>query len=684
MKKSLKITIIAVVSALIIAGISIAASSAYQNSPEYMLSLAERYLSELDYEQAIVQYERYLAVVPDNGEAWLALADAYEKTGDTEGAKSALERAVEKADSNKAAEKLDKIRKNEAAATVTTTPAVTTTPVVTTTAVTTVTTTAPPISETVQLANYKLKESDTELIKEQLQFMNVWDMSEKDSEKFFLEGQLTEKEALRLLFDPTTRMLPQSIDENITRKYATQSDPFGLFENSPEFSDYVYVFDAASVDNALYCTFGIEPTHEPNSYAYYHNGNYYVIAESDANFNYVEYVNHTETDDGRFIVEYDYYNNTSHNHTGDDCQFRHESWRRYALISIQNAGGEICIRYHAITNDLEGILLTTSADIEVTTAPPVVSTSDPFAIENMLLAYIRGEGSLNVNMLSEVTELRIYGTRFVSVTCGGRKGTTISSTEFSSADDTFISGGSTYSFGNLSDISFVKHCRKLNFLEISYNKVSDISALADLTGLTGLVMRGNRISDISPLKNLTQLIGLNLIDNKITDISAVKGMTGLTDLCISNNSVYDISPLKKLTNLEDFRAEENLIYDISPLKKLKNLKILLLTTNEVEDISALENLKKLKVLGLRGNYVYELNGIEELTKLEVLYLEDDDVQSLEPLYELTNLEQLYLGRNPSISYWDVDELKDYLPDCSVSLDALYSTGSWLNYDSWER
>lgn len=55
------------------------------------LSLGEKYLVELDYEKAIATLENVITVEPNNTEAYLVLAQAYQYMGDLDAAKEALE-----------------------------------------------------------------------------------------------------------------------------------------------------------------------------------------------------------------------------------------------------------------------------------------------------------------------------------------------------------------------------------------------------------------------------------------------------------------------------------------------------------------------------------------------------------------------------------------------------------------
>ncbi len=113
MKKSLKLTLTTASAVVIIAATSITVLSVYHRSPDYTLSLAERYLSEMNYEQAVIEFEKYLEIDPKNSEVWLMLADTYEKMGEESKVKETLENALEKADSKKAGERLEKIYSDE-------------------------------------------------------------------------------------------------------------------------------------------------------------------------------------------------------------------------------------------------------------------------------------------------------------------------------------------------------------------------------------------------------------------------------------------------------------------------------------------------------------------------------------------------------------------------------------------
>ena len=74
------------------------------------LQLADRYLSEQNYEQAIIEFEKVLEIEPMNVDAYLGLAEAYMALGETDRAIKILEEGIEKTGSDKLRDKLEEIK----------------------------------------------------------------------------------------------------------------------------------------------------------------------------------------------------------------------------------------------------------------------------------------------------------------------------------------------------------------------------------------------------------------------------------------------------------------------------------------------------------------------------------------------------------------------------------------------
>ena len=102
-KKKIIITfLIAVI--LIASGITAAVilseGSSISVSTSDMLQLADRYLKEMNYEQAIIEFQKILEIEPKNVDAYIGLAEAYVALGDNDRAIEVLKRAQRNVDNN--------------------------------------------------------------------------------------------------------------------------------------------------------------------------------------------------------------------------------------------------------------------------------------------------------------------------------------------------------------------------------------------------------------------------------------------------------------------------------------------------------------------------------------------------------------------------------------------------------
>ena len=77
------------------------------------LQLAERYLSEQNYEQAVIEFLKVLEIEPMNVDAYLGLADAYIGLGQTDKAIEVLREGLEKTGDERISVKLDGLLENE-------------------------------------------------------------------------------------------------------------------------------------------------------------------------------------------------------------------------------------------------------------------------------------------------------------------------------------------------------------------------------------------------------------------------------------------------------------------------------------------------------------------------------------------------------------------------------------------
>ena len=112
-KKNIIIIIIAAV--LLIGGgitaIAVVNSHSASSGVSDDLQLAERYLSEQNYEQAVIEFQKVLEIEPMNVEAYLGLADAYIGLGETDKAIEILQEGLEKTGDERIKDKLDALTK---------------------------------------------------------------------------------------------------------------------------------------------------------------------------------------------------------------------------------------------------------------------------------------------------------------------------------------------------------------------------------------------------------------------------------------------------------------------------------------------------------------------------------------------------------------------------------------------
>lgn len=113
MKKNIMIIVIAAVLALGVSGtaVTIGVSSIPANRVSRYMGAAERYLSEMNYEQAIIEFQRILEIEPMNVNAYLGLAEAYLGLGDTKKTLETLCKGLEMTADSRLQAKIDELSK---------------------------------------------------------------------------------------------------------------------------------------------------------------------------------------------------------------------------------------------------------------------------------------------------------------------------------------------------------------------------------------------------------------------------------------------------------------------------------------------------------------------------------------------------------------------------------------------
>lgn len=102
------------------------------------------------------------------------------------------------------------------------------------------------------------------------------------------------------------------------------------------------------------------------------------------------------------------------------------------------------------------------------------------------------------------------------------------------------------SYNNISDVSPLNGHEKLRIIYLHENSISDISTLTDIPAIERLSLNDNLLSDISVLANNTALHELDIYGNSITDISIVRTLPALRTLSFGDNPITDLSPLSDM------------------------------------------------------------------------------------------------------------------------------------------
>ena len=101
------------------------------------------------------------------------------------------------------------------------------------------------------------------------------------------------------------------------------------------------------------------------------------------------------------------------------------------------------------------------------------------------------------------------------------------------------------------ELSDLKYCTKIRFLDIGHNEITDISFLNYMPDLEVAIICINSWEDLSPISNCTKLNYLEINDTNCKDLSPLEGCTSLEHLNICNlGDVTGWDSIKNLTNLE--------------------------------------------------------------------------------------------------------------------------------------
>lgn len=237
------------------------------------------------------------------------------------------------------------------------------------------------------------------------------------------------------------------------------------------------------------------------------------------------------------------------------------------------------------------------------------------------------------------------------------------------ADEFSSSGSSVYLYDkSTTDISALKYCSELEYLDIRECNIEDLSPLLECPKLQRLIINGYTfsknfavINSISSLKDLSVIIQENDIvpSEKITlenidllEISnqspnpidlAIFDMPQLCSLSIYSNVIENISAVGNLENLESLSIScDALISDIPFPSSLKSLYLYRY------DLTGIENLPNLEHLYIGNIQGVALDNLRSAKSLKTLVIWDGEINDISPLAELQELEILIIDGRANV------------------------------------
>ncbi|MGN1100925.1 MAG: leucine-rich repeat domain-containing protein [Huintestinicola sp.] len=176
-------------------------------------------------------------------------------------------------------------------------------------------------------------------------------------------------------------------------------------------------------------------------------------------------------------------------------------------------------------------------------------------------------------------------------------------------------------------------------------------------------------SQISNLRHMKKLKFLDLSNNFITDMSCLDGLSELEYICFDNNNISDISFMRSMTHLKHISGNNNSISDISVLSGLTELENVFLGDNYITDISPLRNSRGLVYVGFDEAKIGDIQALSGMTRLKMAGFSGCGLESIEPLRDCKSLELVYFGRN---------RLTDVSPLAGCNIKELYLDNNLLS------
>lgn len=216
--------------------------------------------------------------------------------------------------------------------------------------------------------------------------------------------------------------------------------------------------------------------------------------------------------------------------------------------------------------------------------------------------------------------------------------------------------------GTVSDLSDLRHMKKLQTLVLDQQEISDITPLKDLP-LVSVSLCDNPVKDFSPLADSAILEELYIEETEVQSLEAFSELTALRVLAVSNAEPADLAPLQD-SHLEELRIVMIEEESEEILKKLPLRKLMIHSWSaELEEkIGQMKDLEELTVYGYQNSSLAPLLGLSGLRKLN---LYNGNLQSIEGLEKFSYLYDLCISRT---KVKDISQLRKLERLTSISLD----------------
>ena len=163
----------------------------------------------------------------------------------------------------------------------------------------------------------------------------------------------------------------------------------------------------------------------------------------------------------------------------------------------------------------------------------------------------------------------------------------------------------------------------------SEGPVASLEDCSQLNNLSELCIAGNNVSDLTPLVSCGRLEKLELKHNKIPDISVLEQIPTIVSVGLNGNPVTDISPLIKLNKLRYLDTCNVKIADPSVFEKLGNFEYLDIDngTQAYKYLSG-KTIHNLRLGNIFTKDLYFLMGIKELRTVQLNFINYDKIREL--------------------------------------------------------